>query len=557
MTRRDFLAGAAAAGAAGAAAAALPMAAGAEEAGASSGSGAAAASGDASGAASWLGDEPQVPADQIASTEEFDLVVCGAGPAGLITAAMSAELGLTAVVLESYTASSTFRSDIAGIDTPMQKDEGVVVDKAAAIHDIMRYTTGYSDLRLLKIWADESCDAVEWVRQMLEGYDIPMFLESDLGSPDMAFEDWPVGHGFSSTADATNALVDYVGSLGVEIRYETPMVRLVHEEGGPVTGVVAQNPDGDYIQVNARKGVLLATGGYATNDDMLKALVPGPLHQCVKKEVTPSQMGDGIKAALWAGAAMDEDGTIMSFERGLVPFGPEFDGPDPDSPIWWVGSQPFLRVTLKGERFSDESTPYDFSNYAIRNRHGNTWAQIFDANWEDQVAQFRTVGCSRIVDPGTMPGWTPSIPMAANEGMLASYVEGGLIQQADTIAELAEKCGMDPEVLQATVDRYNELVAKGVDEDFYKESSRLAPVDTPPFYAARLGGMLLATLNGLSVDADLQVVDRQGEPLGGLYANGNDCGGTYAHVYPSRFTGLHMGRTVSFAWHIAHHLAEK
>lgn len=504
----------------------------------------------------WLGSAPEIDGDDIASEETFDLVVCGAGPAGLITAAIAAELGVTAVVLESSDASSTFRNDIAGIDTAMQKAAGIEVDKAAVIHDIVRYSCGAPDVRLLKIWAEESAQAVDWVCDLLERNGVPVFLESDLGSDDMVFEDWPVTHGFTSTADGTQVLLDHVASLGVEVRYSTPMVRLEREGDGPVTGVIARTPGGNYVRVNAAKGVLVATGGYATNDNMLRALVPGPLHQCVKKEVTPSQMGDGIKAALWAGAAMDEDGTIMSFERGLVPFGPEFDGPDPESPIWWPGSQPFLRVTLKGERFSNESTPYDFANYAIRTRHGNTWAQIFDANWESQIKQFRTVGCSRIFDPGTMPGWTPGIPMAAIEGMFAGYVEGGLIQQADTIEELAQKCGMDPAVLQATVERYNELAAKGVDEDFYKEGSRLAPIDTPPFYAARVGGMLLATLNGLSVDADLQVVGADGEPIGGLYANGNDCGGTYLHTYPSRVAGLHMGRTVSFAWHIAHRLAE-
>lgn len=368
-------------------------------------------------------------------------------------------------------------NDVSAIDSSLQAEFGVKVDKAAAIHDIMRYTTGAPDLRLWKIWADESGQAMDWMCSMLGSYDVPVFLESDLGSEDMVFEDWPVGHGFDSTVDGTEALLSHVAGLGVEVRYSTPMVRLVHEEGGPITGVVARDVDGNYVQLDAAKGVLLATGGYATNDDMLRALVPGPLRQCVKKETTPSQMGDGIKAALWAGAAMDEDGTVMSFERGLVPFGPEFDGPVPDSPIWWVGSQPFLCVTRRGERFSNESTPYDFSNYAIRTRHDNTWVQIFDANWQEQVAQFKTVGCSRIVDPGTMPGWTPTIPMAANEGMLGGYVEAGLIQQADSIEELAEKCGMDPAVLCGTVDRYNELVEKGVDEDFYKESSRLAPID--------------------------------------------------------------------------------
>ena len=153
---------------------------------------------------------------------------------------------------------------------------------------------------------------------------------------------------------------------------------------------------------------------------------------------------------------------------------------------------------------------------------------------------------------------TPCTRAAAHQAyLLGGYVEAGLIQQADSIEELAEKCGMDLAVLCGTVARYNELVKKGVDEDFYKESSRLAPIDTPPFYAARVGGMLLATLNGLSVNANLEVVNEAGDAIGGLYANGNDYGGTYAHVYPSRFTSLHMGRMLSFAWHIAHVLAEK
>lgn len=106
------------------------------------------------------------------------------------------------------------------------------------------------------------------------------------------------------------------------------------------------------------------------------------------------------------------------------------------------------------------------------------------------------------------------------------------------------------------IERYNGLVEKGCDEDFYKEASRLAPLDTPPFYAARIGDMLLCIQSGLTTDADLRVLDTDQQPIEGLFAIGNDCGGTYAHAYPSRVAGLNMGRNLTFARHVANYLAE-
>ena len=506
-------------------------------------------------AADWLGSAPEIDESSITETVETEVVCVGAGIAGLITAAVVGELGGKAVVLEKLSVPSTFRTDIAGIGTRLQKEHNVEIDKAALIHELQMYMSGAADGRLLKVWADESGDAVNWILDLLDEAGTPAYLETDPGAEDMIYKEWPVTHGFNDATAAMDTLVARVQNNGGEIRFECPMVKIERGEDGRVTGVIAQNLKGDgYVRVNASKGVVIATGGYATNDEMLKALNPDMYAMSVMKEMTPSQEGDGIKAALWIGAAMDEDPLIQSFERGCVPFGPDYDGPSEDGQIWWVGSQPFLRTTMKGERFSNESTPYDFAMRAIRTHHSNTWIELFDANWQDQIAQFKTVGCSRIVDPGTMPGWAPTMPMEAIMGMFQGYLEGGLIQQADTIEELAELTGADPDTLVATVKRYNELCAKGVDEDFYKESSRMLPLDTPPFYAARMGGMILATQDGLTVNADMQVLDTEGNVIEGLYAAGNDCGSTYTRTYPSRVAGLTMGRNVTFAHHVAKHL---
>lgn len=522
-----------------------------EESGASESS-----SGQSAQSADWLGEAPSIDESAITETVETEVLCVGAGTAGLITAALVGENGGKAIVVEKLGNASTFRTDIAGIDTPTQLAQDVHVDKGAIINELQRYMSGQADGRLLKVWADESCEAVGWLVDMLESAGVPVYLETDPGSEDMIYKEWPVTHGFNDASTAMEALLARVEEAGGTIRYNLPMVKLEREEGGRVTGAICQNEDGSYVRINASKGVVLATGGFANNMDMLKAIVPDIYEQCVMKEMTPSQDGDGIKAALWIGAAMDPDGFAQAFERGCVPFEGEYAGISEDGQIWWPGSQPFLRVTRRGERFSNESTPYDFAMYAIRQQHDTTWVQIFDANWKDQIAQFKTVGCSRIVDPGTMPGWAPTMPMEAIEGMLQQYVENGYIQQADTIEELAEKTGADKDTLVATVERYNELVEKGVDEDFYKESSRLAPIDTPPYYAARLGGMLLSTGSGLTVDADMRVLDTDGNVIEGLFTVGNDCGGTYAHTYPSRVAGLTMGRNVTFAHHIANYLTK-
>lgn len=503
-------------------------------------------------AADWLGSAPEIAEDEIAETIEVDVLVAGAGVTGLVAAARIGELGGKAIVVEKLSVPSTFRTDIGAIDSRLQRSQNVSIDKAGVVNDIQRYATGQADGRLLKVWADESGEAMDWMLDMFDEANITYYLETDPGAEDMIYKEWPVTHGINDAAAAMEALVGKVEDAGAEIRYDCQMLRLEQDESGRVVGALCKDLKNDsYLRVSAAKGVVLATGGYATNDDMLKALCADQYESCVMKEMTPSQDGDGIKAALWIGADMDPDGFAQIFERGCVPFGPEYHGPSEDGQIWWPGSQPFLRTTLTGERFSNESTPYDFALRAIHQRHDNTWAEIFDSTWVDQIAQFKTVGCSRIIDPGTMPGWEPTMPLEAIMGMFQGYQDGGLIVSSDTIEGLAEQMGADPAVLTATVDRYNELCEKGADEDFYKESSRMLPISQPPFYAARLGGMLLSTGNGLTIDPDMRVINKEGAVIEGLFATGNDAGGTYARTYPSRVAGLTMGRNITFSSHIA------
>ena len=135
-----------------------------------------------------------------------------------------------------------------------------------------------------------------------------------------------------------------------------------------------------------------------------------------------------------------------------------------------------------------------------------------------------------------------------NAASFGPALEAGQLVQADTIEELATAMGMDPAVLSATVERYNELCAKGDDEDFGKEPWRMRPVAEPPFYAVTVGGQLLCTMDGMWIDTQMRVLDANGDPVPGLYAIGNDSGRFFSDCYPELVVGVAAGRSLTFGY---------
>ena len=234
----------------------------------------------------------------------------------------------------------------------------------------------------------------------------------------------------------------------------------------------------------------------------------------------------------------------MIFDRGLVGPQDSYDGPDAGGYYFTLGSQPFLKVDEHGERFYNESTPYDHIVHAANRRGDGAWRMIWDANWKEDVLRFHTVGCSTIdLHEG---GDRQAMGIEATEAELADLVEQGLLAKADTIEELAKQMGFeDPSVLVATVERYNELYDKQVDEDFGKEAFRLSELRTPPYYGAKLGGLLLCTLDGIVIDEQFRALDENRTPIEGLYVLGNDSGSYYASTYPNLAAGTNAGRCVT------------
>ena len=518
-----------------------------------------AASGD------WLGTAPEIADADIKETIDTDVLVVGLGTGGWITTMTAAETGVKVTVIEKREEPTTIREDIGSIGSKIQLKEieehpELAIDKMEALQELVRYSAGYCDSDLIKVWINESGEMVDWLTNIFEkDGKYYMSLEGGVGNLDDPGRDKAYATGHSphktdeyaddDTVTINSLFTDYCNEVGdVDFRFSTTLVRLVQDDTDKVTGVIAQDGDGNYIKINTSKGVIICTGGYATNTEMMKALQPQTLDMKVQYTLGSTADGSGIKAMMWAGAALDPTHASMMFNRCCVK-PDETAGYKTTGKWFWFGEQPFLKVNLNGKRFCNESGPYEFMLHSMEMQPHHTYIDVFDANNEKYCEQFDEVGCCRLFKfpNGALSNMPYSFVWSRNEGLM----EDGYLMQADTLEELAEKLNIPADNFVATVERYNELCAKGVDEDYGKEKHRMTPVDTPPYYGIRTCAWHLTTLNGCRINTDMQVIREDGTAIEGLYATGDASGGFFSTTYPNLMTGLACGRTMTFGRHAA------
>ena len=285
-------------------------------------------------------------------------------------------------------------------------------------------------------------------------------------------------------------LLDYIRELGYDVDFKTSLAKLEKDETGRITGVIAQSTEDDhFIRYNANKGVLLACGGFPGNPYMMEQLDPLGTSVTTACSYSPADKGYGIRAAVWAGANFDKEAAPMLFDRGIVAPGVDggyvasdsaFGGKAFPGPIrqYNPGTQPFLKVNRNGERFANESSPYNDIVYAAAHQPGRVYAQICDANILEDAKRFHTIGCSAQTRAGGEKYF---------QGKVDEAVAAGTLFVCNTIEELADKLGFTGEAKDtflATVDRYNELYDKQEDEDFGKPAYRLSAIRTAPSTAA-------------------------------------------------------------------------
>ena len=516
----------------------------------------------------WLGTEPDIDEAAITETVDTDILIVGAGNGGIFAAAYAAANGLNFRVIEQNGNVQDTRHWYGAIDSAAAKEAGEKpADRAKLLSEISRYASGKCDQRVVKTWINESAAMHDFMRSILEdkyGWVCDFTSGSEAAWPAENAEHntdylYPVQeHNYMASESASGLprnelLLQYIQELGYDVDFKTSLAKLEKNSDGRITGIIAQSTEDDhFIRYNANKGVLLACGGFPGNPYMMEQLDPLGTSVTTACSYSPADKGYGIRAAVWAGANLDKEAAPMLFDRGIV--APGVDGGYVDSDTAFggkafpgtirqynPGTQPFLKVNRNGERFANESCPYNDIVYAAAHQPGRVYAQICDANILEDAKRFHTIGCSA----QTRNGGEKYI-----QGKMDEAIEAGALFKCDTLDELADKMGFTgaaKDTFLATVERYNELYDKQNDEDFGKPAYRLSAIRTAPFYGCWLGASLLTTEQGIAINEKGQALDTNNQPMEGLYITGDMSGSFFANNYPCLMAGVAMGRTLTFA----------
>lgn len=465
---------------------------------------------------------------EIQSSRNADVVILGAGIAGLCAAYSAAERGATVVLLEKRKTFTVHGGWNGSLGDRLHQSQQIDIPKDQIMADIMRFGAYHPNARLIRLWLNESGRVMNKLLDMADTAGIKYALDTDTKTH-WPYKEYPLAIHFLPFMNQTlgRMLETHIIDLGAEILYETSAVQLIADAKNKVTGVIAKGKNG-FEQITAGKGVIICTGGYGNNPEMLEKFAPRALKAAENAYKEATNTGDGIIMGLWIGAAKQETSCPMLWD-GFVRGHDLFVS---------IARQPFLNVNLLGERYANEDAPFGYTaNQDIQQPESSKWT-VWDGKWNTDKDKLRGTVCENMIRPSML--W--------NDKSYDEWKKKGVIIEADSLENLADKMKVPKDSFLATVKRYNELAKKGMDEDFGKDPEKLTSIVQPPFGAAKTGIGLLVTLDGLRINTELQVLNTDGHPIAGLYAAGNASGDFFSNDYPITSTGSSHGRAITFGW---------
>ncbi len=429
---------------------------------------------------------------------ECDVVFVGGGSAGLCGAVRARELGLRTVVLEKLGSCGGDAMISAGFwlasETKLQEEKGIKDSK----EDLYRYLMQYSSYRcrpeLIRVLVDRAASNIEWLEKQGLAQTKDIHTHGVTSVP-------RVHQNEGMGAQYVNVIKERAEAMGAEFIMKAGAKSLILE-GERVVGVKAETDAGDSVEVRA-KGVVLATGGFGKNKQMVEDHVPIRKHVMV---CAGWARGDGVRLAKEVGAAVNDLNCCIGYKAEM----PDTAGLSMRS-FYLILFSNYAVVNRNGLRFMDESLWNAYFAHALYNQPDARGFVIIDE-------------AMRTGNPFTD---------------LAKEVESGRVKKADDFSSLAREIGVPEEPFSAQLNRYNSYAQSGVDEEFGKAAELLTPLSQPPFYAIEIIPLVLNTMGGVVIDKDARALKPDGNPIPGLFAAGNTTAGFF-DSYPSTGMGLQV-----------------
>ncbi len=424
-------------------------------------------------------------AEKTDETLEADVVIVGAGGAGMTAAITATQQGKKVILVEKmpYVGGNTTKATggMNAAETHYQAESDPVIEDSVEqfIEDTMKGGHDMNDIALVTKMAEESADGIDW----LDSIGAPLPKVSFSGGATNARIHAPED-GSGVGAYLVTAFLNQLNELGIEVLYETKATEIIMTDGA-ATGIKAEGKTANYT-INAG-AVIITTGGFGANMDMITQYRPD-LDGTVSTSA-PGVTGDGIVMATAVGADLVDIDQIQlhpTVEQGtsmLITEGVRGDGA--------------ILVNSDGKRFYNEMETRDHVSAAELEQEGSYAYVVFDQRLRDNLAA------------------------------IEKYVSVGIVSEGETIEDLANAIGVDPTNLSETLAKWNEAVAAGKDEEFGRETGMEEDLSVAPYYAIKIAPGIHHTMGGLKINTNAQVINTEGNVIPGLFAAGEVTGGVH------------------------------
>lgn len=448
--------------------------------------------------------------------DQYKIAILGGGGAGLAAAVAAAEMGARVVVLEKRAelgGNSAMAGGIFAAESPVQKRMMIDARKDTLFKKAMDYAHWKVDPLIVRAFIYKSGDTIRWLEKkgVSFGWIPPLFPNQE---PRVLH--WPEGGG----AAVIKALVAACNQAGITLLRQVAARKIVTGEDRAVKGILFAR-EGQDVALRC-SSVIVATGGFGGNRQLLEKYSSYSDNRVL---TALPHMGDGLSLAMEAGAATEGLGLLLLS-------GPRVPG---SFLLSAIAAEPTpLMVNKLGKRFSDENIPCHFERGNTVDRQPD---KIAYALFDERIKRY-------IVDEGLKrPGWglsrevlhlQPRIEMKHLEKELQAQVKKGNAKVSKSWLDVAAWMGVELEALDATVTEYNQYCDQGRDDMFGKDQKLLLPLRNPPYYALRCGSGFLGTIGGIRINHRMEVLDKAGSPISGLFAAGVDTGGWQGDTYAGR-----------------------